>query len=308
MLDEEGQSLAPLEVRSYRLDDPSSFKVLAHFRRLLAETLRELVDFRVDFGVGDLDRLLRDDGTQREIRTHRAGRAFAHAVDERLLILARSRQILRDGEARRLLFEPVREIVQTTLHLLAHERVGNVVGDELRCRRQHLVAYQELRLHPRVEVETGAHVVAQRVDGFELADLGDPLVGELGQHLALRVLHQHLEGHFVAGALAEPLGKRVVELEDVAGALAAELLVELRHDDARTHLVEVVGGREALDRLVVDVALDVDLGVVAVLERPRGVLELGEPVTERVDLAVDRLVGDRRARDLDLAARRGPRP
>ena len=165
---------------------------------------------------------------------------------------------------------------------------------------EHLVADEELRLHPRVEVETGAHVVAQRVDGFELADLGDPLVGELGQHLALRLLHQHLEGHFVAGALAEPLGQRVVELEDVAGALAAELLVELGHDDARAHLVEVVGGREPLDRLVVDVALDVDLGVVAVVERPRGVLELGEPVTERVDLAVDRLVGDRRARDLDL--------
>ena len=173
---------------------------------------------------------------------------------------------------------------------------------------KHLLAHEHLRLHPRVEVEAAAHVVAQRVDGLELADLGDPLVGELGQHLLLGLLDQHLERDFVAGALAEALGQRVVELEDVAGALAVQLLVELRHDDARPDLVEVVGGGEALDRLVVDVALDVDLGVVAVGERRVGVLEVGEALAERVDLAVDRLVGDRRASGSRSAARRDPRP
>ncbi len=103
----------------------------------------------------------------------------------------------------------------------------------------------------------------------------------------------------VAGALAEALGQRVVELEDVAGALAVQLLVELRDHDARTDLVEVVGGGEALDRLVVDGALDVDLGVVAVGERRVAVLEVGEAVAQRVDLPRDRLVGDLGLLDLD---------
>ena len=59
-----------------------------------------------------------------------------------------------------------------------------------------------------------------------------------GKDLALGVLHQHLEGDFVAGALAEALGQRVVELEDVARALPPQLVVELVHDDPRTDLVE----------------------------------------------------------------------
>ena len=116
----------------------------------------------------------------------------------------------------------------------------------------------------------------------------DPLVGELGEHLLLGVLDEHPEGDLFAGALAEALGQRVVELEDVAGPLAVQLLVELRHDDPRADLVEEVGGGEALDRLVVDEALDVDLGVVAVDERRVGVGEVGEALAQLVDLACRR--------------------
>ena len=121
-----------------------------------------------------------------------------------------------------------------------------------------------------------------------------------GSNFALRLFHQHLERHLVTGTLGEALGKRVVELEDVARTLAAQLVVELGHHDARAHLVEIVGGREPFDRLVVHVALDVDLGVVAVGERRGRVFELGEAVAQRVDLPVDGLVLDDRAGDLDL--------
>ena len=46
----------------------------------------------------------------------------------------------------------------------------------------------------------------------------------------------------VAGLLAEALGQHVGELEDVAGPLAAQLVVELGDDHARADLVEEVGG------------------------------------------------------------------
>src|SRR5439155_17948638 len=62
----------------------------------------------------------------------------------------------------------------------------------------------------------------------------------------------------------------------------------------RADLVQIVGGGEGVDGLVVDVALDVDLGEVAFGERTGGVLEVGEPVAQRVELRVDDLVGNGR--------------
>ena len=50
-----------------------------------------------------------------------------------------------------------------------------------------------------------------------------------GEHLALGLLDEHLERDLLARALAEALGEVGVELEDVAGALAVELGVELGH-------------------------------------------------------------------------------
>ena len=69
------------------------------------------------------------------------------------------------------------------------------------------------------------------------------------------------------------------------GLLAAQLDVERGHEHPGPDLVEVVGRGEAFDRLVVDEALDVDLGEVAVDERRLGVLEVGEAVAQLVDLA-----------------------
>ncbi len=83
------------------------------------------------------------------------------------------------------------------------------------------------------------------------------------------------------------------------GRLPVQLLVELGHDDARSDLVQVVGRGETLDRLVVHVALDVDLGVVAVRQRRRRLLEIGEAIAQRVDLTIDDVVADGRARHLD---------
>ena len=153
-----------------------------------------------------------------------------------------------------------------------------------------------------------AAVLAQHVDGLELGDLRDPLVGELGQHLLLGVLHEHPERDLFPRALAEALGELLGELEDVAGLLAAQLDVEGRDEHPGPDLVEEVGRGEAFDRLVVDEALDVDLREVAVDERRLGVLEVGEALAQLVDLGVDRLVVRCGCRRSPPATRRSPRP
>ena len=129
-----------------------------------------------------------------------------------------------------------------------------------------------------------------------------PLVVGLGQHLALGLLDEDLERDLLVRPLAEALVEDGVELEDVARPLAPQLGVELGHEHPGADLVEEVGCGERVDDVVVDVALDVDLGVVAVDERRVGLLEVREPLAQRVDLRVDRLVGDGGARDLDRAA------
>ena len=245
---------------------------------------RDAFDLGVDLVVGRRDLLLHDHRAQRQVGAHGLGGSDAHAGDELLLVLAGGGEVLRDRHAQALLLEPVREVVQAPLHLVVHERLGHLLGHERGGGLEDLLPHRHRGLHAGVHVEAGAHVVLQCLDGVELADLAHPFVGELGEHLLLRVLHQDLEGDLVAGALTEALGQRVVELQDVAGALAVQLLVELGHDDPRADLVEVVGGGEPLDRLVVDEALDVDLGVVAVGERCLAVGEVGEAVAQAVDL------------------------
>ena len=100
------------------------------------------------------------------------------------------------------------------------------------------------------------------------------------------------------------VGVRVigVELEDVAGVGADEVLVELGDDRAGADLVEVVVGGEAVDGLAVLGAGDVDRDVVAV---GRGALDLGELAVlaaQAVDLLVDLLVGRLGVGDLDAEA------
>ena len=80
-------------------------------------------------------------------------------------------------------------------------------------------------------------------------------------------------------------GSASLNLRMSPGRLPRELGVELGHDELGADLVEEVGGGEAVDHLVVDVALDVDLGVVAVGEGRGRVLEVGEALAQGVDLA-----------------------
>ena len=85
---------------------------------------------------------------------------------------------------------------------------------ELGGRFEHLVSHCHLRLQLLHQLEPLADVGAQLFDGVELARFVDPFVGEVGQHLLLRVLHEHAEVDRFAGALAEPLGELGAELED----------------------------------------------------------------------------------------------
>ena len=123
-----GKALLRCEVRAYRLDDPSSFEVLAHFRGLLAQTLGELVDLGVDFGVGrprcPPARRRRATRGRRAPRRSAPSRTPSTNACWSWPVAARYCGIVRPA----LLLEPVREIVEPTLHLLAHERVGDVVG------------------------------------------------------------------------------------------------------------------------------------------------------------------------------------
>ena len=135
-------------------------------------------------------------------------------------------------------------------------------------------------------------VVAQLVDGLELGGLGGPLVVELGQHPLLDLLDGDPE---VQRRSSSGSGWSASNSRIVAGRGAGELLVELGHDAAAADLVEVVLGGEALERLAVLGAGDVDGDVVALGRRPLDGGELGELAAQAVDLVVDLLVGGHRA-------------
>ena len=78
-----------------------------------------------------------------------------------------------------------------------------------------------------------------------------------------------------------------------------QLLVELGNDHVGADAVEEVGRGETLDRLAVDRAGDVDGRVLVVDEREIGVGEIGEAITQAVDLVVDVVVADGLERQLD---------
>ena len=122
--------------------------------------------------------------------------------------------------------------------------LGHLVLDQLRDRVDHLLAQRQLRLHLLHHRHARADVGAQLVDGVELGRLARPLVGDVGEELLLHLLDEDLDGDVVTLVAA---GDRRVELEDVAGLGAAQLLVELGHHRAAADLVEVVVGGEALD-------------------------------------------------------------
>ena len=138
------------------------------------------------------------------------------------------------------------------------------------------------------------------LDGVELARFVDPLVGELGQHLAASLPSRCTRKvALFARAVAEAFGQRRGELEDRTRTRPAQLLVELGHDHVGADAVEEVGGGEPLDRLAVDRSGDVDRRVRVVDQRIVGVGEVGEAIAEPVDLVVDVGFVDRLDRQLD---------
>ena len=218
VFDEEFERLPTRKIRAYRLQHASPFEIAPYLFDLLFEPLGQALDLGLELVVGHLDRLLRDHGAQRQVGEHGPNRTFAHVVDERLGLLTGGLQVL--FERRVLMRQTVREIFDAPTRLVVDEHFRRGNRHEIGDRFQHLVA-SPLRLQLLHRLEPLADVGAQLVDGVELARLVDPLVGELGQHLVLRFLHDHAERRVFAGAVAEAFGQRRGELEDRAGTRRA---------------------------------------------------------------------------------------
>ena len=110
--------------------------------------------------------------------------------------------------------------------------------------------------------------------------------------LTARQLDRDLD--VLAGQVAaEQLGGEGLLL---AGAQAAQGLVDALEHVAGADLVGVAADLAALDGLAVAGGLEVDGDDVAVLRGALDVLERGEALTQRLDLLVDVLVGDGRRR------------
>ncbi len=123
-----------------------------------------------------------------------------------------------------------------------------------------------------------------------------------GSFFALHLLDQHSERDLLPGTIARTGSERVVEREDLAGALAVELGVQLVAELTGADRVEVVGPGGLGDLLAVHGRVQVDDHVVALASGARHGLELGEPLAERVEVPVDLLVGDLDLRSIDLDA------
>ena len=68
------------------------------------------------------------------------------------------------------------------------------------------------------------------MDGLEFARFARPLVGEIRQHLALRVLDDDAERRRLPREVAETVGELGVELQNRARTRPVEVLVELGDD------------------------------------------------------------------------------
>ncbi len=143
--------------------------------------------------------------------------------------------------------------------------IGQRLADLLA--KRHLGPYLLHLLHALGQVG------AQLVERLELARLARELVVEIGQLAFLDLFHEHTEVQRRRVLVARV---RRVELEDVAGLGAEQLLVELGHDRAAADLVEIVVGGEPLERLAVLRAGDVDRRVVVGGDRALDDLELTE--------------------------------
>ena len=175
-----------------------AFEIAPHLRGLFLHAFGQAGDLGVELLVGRRRCL---PGPRRPAaRGRRAPPRSAPSrtcCDERLLLLPGRGEVLLRSSTPCASSRCV-EVVEASLHLLLHERVGQLDVDELGSRVEHLVARGHLRLHLGDELEALADVGAQLVDGVELAHLRDPLVGDVGQHLALGLLDQDLERDLLA--------------------------------------------------------------------------------------------------------------
>jgi hypothetical protein len=196
-----------------------------------------------------------------------------------------------------LLGEPVGPVVQLVVdHRLGQ---GNLDLVEVGLEDPGLQLAGPLRLGRALQAL--AQVGPELLQGVELAGLLGEVVVQLGQDLGLGLLDQDLEGDLAAGQLlAGLLGQGGVEAEDVALALALQLLVQLGYDGARADLVEEVGAGQLRDLVGVVGGPQVDLGEVALGQRAADDLQLGGPLAQALELGVDVLVGDLEGRPLDL--------
>ena len=136
-------------------------------------------------------------------------------------------------------------------------------------------------------------VGAQLVDGVELARLGGEVVVQLGQLLALHVLHVDVERGLPALELLGLVlvGELHLDHARVARARAHELLLEALDQPPAAELEHVVAGLAALELLAVDLAHEVDHDVVPLLGRAFDAVQPRERLPQPVELGLDRLLG-----------------
>ena len=90
-----------------------------------------------------------------------------------------------------------------------------------------------------------------------------------------------------------------LKLQDVARRCATEVLVDLRDHRSGAYLVQVAARRQALDRLVIESAIDVDGDLVAVVSWTLHRFQRGVLTAEGLYLLLNVLVGGLGGRNLD---------
>ena len=186
VLGEPFEGLAGAQIGAYRRDLPVAFELLADLGRLLPDPLGDRGVLVLELLVGDLELLGDGDGPQGEVDLDALGGGLAQLGDERLLVLAGLGEVLLDADA--LGLEPHGEVLEALLHLLVHERLGDVVVDQLGEGLGGLLLHGHGGLHLLDHAEALLEVGAQLVDGLELGGLGGELVVGLGEDLLLDVL------------------------------------------------------------------------------------------------------------------------
>src|SRR3954454_7920569 len=241
--------------------------------------------------VARLDALGLDDGGEHGLATYVAPGRLAVLGDDLVLVLAGDLEVRLARDA--LVGERVDHLLPPLARARFDERVGDVDrgggnGGVDRGLAELGVDLGGLRLRQAL-----ANVRAQLVERVE-AGLGGEVVVEGRQLLGLDLLDRDGE----LGLPAGQLGRAVVIGEGdrdgalVAGRRARELVLEAGHEAARAeldHLVAPLAAGEglALERAEVVHDHEVARGGGAVRR-----LELGAALAQRLDLGVDRLVGD----------------